>query len=188
MRQTIHRIGEQRHRAIKRGLLHRRSPVQQGGGNGERSIKRLLSTRPHCLQRFLIKCPWSDALKRECEPNNRLVDDCRDMFESRISAGGNGKLPAAGRVDANITVWSYDLEGHAKRKSMQRYCEVSNKKTPSTWIKSPHLVYRPKPVQEGGRNWQRWENCQNLLSNRSQMSIIWRSLCEQPGTSSYKVD
>ena len=80
---------------------------------------------------FLDQVYLGDAPKRECEPKNGLVDDCREMFESRISAGGTGKLPASGRVDANITAWSYDLEGHAK-KSMQRYCELANEKTSSS--------------------------------------------------------
>ena len=94
------------------------------------------------------------------------------MFESRISAGGNEsclRLEEWTQISQRgLTTWK-DTQ---KKKSMQRYCEVANKKTSSRWMKSPHLVYRPTPVQEGGRNWQRWENCQKLLSNRSQMQLF----------------
>ena len=50
------------------------------------------------------------------------------MFESRISAGATEKLPCSGKLDANISSWSYDMEGHAK-KCVERYCELANKTT-----------------------------------------------------------
>ena len=50
------------------------------------------------------------------------------MFESRISAGATEKLPSSGRPEANISTWSYDTEGHAK-KCLERYCELANKTT-----------------------------------------------------------
>ena len=37
------------------------------------------------------------------------------MFESRFCAGATEKLPSSGRPDANISTWSYDMEGHAKK-------------------------------------------------------------------------
>ena len=53
--------------------------------------------------------------QRECDTNNDIVDNYRSMFESRISAGATEKLPRSGRPDANISTWSYDMEGHAKK-------------------------------------------------------------------------
>ena len=50
------------------------------------------------------------------------------MFESRISARAKEKLPSSGRPNANISSWSYDMEGHAK-KCTERYCELANKTT-----------------------------------------------------------
>ena len=38
------------------------------------------------------------------------------------------KLPSSGRPDANISTWSYEMEGHAK-KCVERYCELANKTT-----------------------------------------------------------
>ena len=45
---------------------------------------------------------------------------------SRISAGATEKLTCSGRLDSNISTWSYDMEGHAK-KCVERYCELVNK-------------------------------------------------------------
>ena len=69
--------------------------------------------------------------QRECQINDDIVANYRDMFESRISAGANGKLPtrASGKPDAKtISSWSYDMEGHVKE-CVGRYCELANKTT-----------------------------------------------------------
>ena len=50
------------------------------------------------------------------------------MFESRISAGTVEKLPVSEKPDSNISSWTYDMEGHAK-KCVERYCELANKTT-----------------------------------------------------------
>ena len=50
------------------------------------------------------------------------------MFESKISAGATEKLPCSEKLGANISSWSYDVEGHAK-KCVERYCELANKTT-----------------------------------------------------------
>ena len=54
------------------------------------------------------------------------MDNYRDMFESRISAGGTVKLPYS--ENFRISSWSYDMEGHAK-KCVERHCELANKTT-----------------------------------------------------------
>ena len=61
--------------------------------------------------------------------SNDIEANYRDMFESKISAGANEKLPtrASGRPDAEITSsWSFDMEGHAD-KCVERCCELANK-------------------------------------------------------------
>ena len=45
------------------------------------------------------------------------------MFASRISAEVTKKLLGTGRLEANMSPWSYDMEGHAK-KWVERYCEL----------------------------------------------------------------
>ena len=44
------------------------------------------------------------------------------MFESRISAVGDEKLPYSEKL--RISSWSYDMVGHAK-KCVERYCVVA---------------------------------------------------------------
>ena len=61
----------------------------------------------------------------ECQ---RSIDNYRSMFESKISAGATEKLPYSEKLGANISLWSYDMEGHAK-KCVERYCELANKTT-----------------------------------------------------------
>ena len=56
--------------------------------------------------------------QRECQICNDIVANCKDMFESRISAGAKEKVPtrASGNRDAEtISTWSYDMKGHAKK-------------------------------------------------------------------------
>ena len=64
--------------------------------------------------------------QRQCEISKDIVDNCRSMFESRISAEGTEKLPYS--ENFRISSWSYDMEGHAK-KCVERYCELANKTT-----------------------------------------------------------
>ena len=66
--------------------------------------------------------------QRECQTSKDIVDNYRNMYVSKISAGAAEKLPSTGKLDANISSWSYDMEGHAK-KCVERYCELANKTT-----------------------------------------------------------
>ena len=64
--------------------------------------------------------------QRQCEINKDIVDNCRTMFETRLSAGGVEKLPFLQNL--RISSWSYDMEGHAK-KCEERNCKLANKTT-----------------------------------------------------------
>ena len=69
--------------------------------------------------------------QRECHISNDIVANCRDMFESRMSAGAKEKLltRASGKPEAEtISSWSYYMEGHAK-KCVERSCELAHKTT-----------------------------------------------------------
>ena len=67
----------------------------------------------------------------ECQMSKDIVDNYRNMFESRIFAGAMEKLPetkATVKPDAGtISSWSYDMEGNAK-KCVEKYCELAMKK------------------------------------------------------------
>ena len=64
--------------------------------------------------------------QRQCEMSKDIVDNCRTMFESRISAGGTEKLLCSENIC--ISLWFYDMEGHAKQ-CVERYCELTNETT-----------------------------------------------------------
>ena len=66
--------------------------------------------------------------QRECQTSKDIVDNNRNMFESKISAGAVEKLSVSEKSDANISSWSCDLEGHAK-KCVERYCDMASKTT-----------------------------------------------------------
>ena len=71
---------------------------------------------------------YLDCTQREGETSKDVVDNFRNMFESSISAGAKEKLPFSGRHEANISTWSRDMEGHAK-KCVEIYCELAIKTT-----------------------------------------------------------
>ena len=66
--------------------------------------------------------------QRECPRSKHIVDNYRNMFESKISAGATEKLLYSENSGANKSSWSYDMEGHAK-KWVERFCELANKTT-----------------------------------------------------------
>ena len=65
--------------------------------------------------------------QRECKTNEDIVENYRNLFELRISAGATEKLPN-GKPHVQTVTWSYDVEGHAK-KCVERCCELANKTT-----------------------------------------------------------
>ena len=48
------------------------------------------------------------------------------MFDSKVSVGETEKRTYSEKLSANISLWSHDMEGHAK-KSVERFCELANK-------------------------------------------------------------
>ena len=64
--------------------------------------------------------------QREWKPNNDLIDEYRQMLESRISAGATEKLPGSGNTISNVIAWSHDMGRHAQ-KCVRRYCELAIK-------------------------------------------------------------
>ena len=66
--------------------------------------------------------------QRECETRKDIVDNYRNMFESKISAWATKKLLYSEKLGANISSGSYDMECHAT-KCVERYCELANRTT-----------------------------------------------------------
>ena len=77
--------------------------------------------------------------QRECKPNEIIIEQYKEMFESRVSAGATEKLPGWEKPHAKISAWFYDMEGHAQ-KCVERYCVLANKKTEQLYkVSSPGL-------------------------------------------------
>ena len=87
-----------------------------------------------CLDHVYLGCT-----QHVCTPNEIIIEQYKEMFESRTSAGATEKLPGWGKPHAKTVSWSYDMEGHA-RKCVERYCELANKKTAQLYrVSSPCL-------------------------------------------------
>ena len=94
--------------------------------------------------------------QRQCEISKDIVDNYRTMFESKISAGATEKLPHSEKLGANISSWSHDLEGHAKK------CVgcIANWRTKqlSSETKSQHHALSTTNSRK--KKWDLSENCQ----------------------------
>ena len=66
------------------------------------------------------------ALNENVKKSRDVVDNYRNMFESRISAGAKEKQHCSGKLGADICSWSYDMDSHAK-KCVERYYELAIK-------------------------------------------------------------
>ena len=66
--------------------------------------------------------------QHECKPDEIIIDQNKEMFESRISAGATEKSARWEKPHAQTVAWSCDMGGHAQ-KCVERYCELANKNT-----------------------------------------------------------
>ena len=85
--------------------------------------------------------------QRECQTNKHIVDNCRNLFESTISAGATEMTFYSEKLGANISSWSYALEGHAK-KCVERYCELAKKKTTQQFFTNRNTMHDDHPFKE----------------------------------------
>ena len=111
--------------------------------------------------------------QRVCQTSEDIVDNYRNMFESRISAGAVEKLPetrVSGKPDTNTTSsWSYDMERSCKevRGKILRTGEQNN----STVTHSRNSMYW-RPSIQGRRNGICWRNVWSLLTNCSETLVF----------------
>ena len=75
----------------------------------------------------LLDHEYLGCIVRECKPNENTIDQHREMFEYRISAGSTENLPGWQKPHAQTVARSNDMEGHAQ-KCVERHCEVANKR------------------------------------------------------------
>ena len=88
--------------------------------------------------RSLTISPWV-ALKENVKQAKMLYTNTENMFQSSISAGTIEKLPCSGKLDANISSWSYGMEGHEK-KYVERILR-SGEQNNSTVIQSRNAMH-----------------------------------------------
>ena len=114
--------------------------------------------------------------QRECQISKDIVANCRDMFESRISAGFKEKQPtrAPGKHDAEtISSWSCDMEGHAK-KCVERNCEHANKTTQSVYKVATSCMDDHQLEEETGSVRELSSVCSQLVFEMSYLARIGR--------------
>ena len=114
------------------------------------------------------------------------------MFESRISAGATEKLHDSQKNGANVTSWSYDMEGHAK-KCVEWYFELANKTNEHCYKTStPCLDDHHSKKKEEGTVGEVSTVCCPIVRTCQYVARIGRHgiplVCKRIGTSSHKMD
>ena len=97
--------------------------------------------------------------QRVCEISKDIVDNYRNIFESRISARATEKLTET------ISSWSCDMEGHAQN-CVERYCELAKKTA-----EQRYKVATPCMDDHQFGEEEKWI-IHSLLTNCSEMSMF----------------
>ena len=149
--------------------------------------RRWFESQHHSLIMFI----WA-ALKENVKYAKTLWTSYRNMFESRISAGAMEKLLVSEKSDANVSSWSYDMEGHAK-KCVERYCEVANKTTQQLYkVATPCMDDHQFKEEENGSVGELSKVCSQTVLTCLFLARIGGPhifmVCEQTCPCSYKMD
>ena len=131
--------------------------------------KLISENQPRFLTTFIWWCT-----QQECETSRDIVGNCRTMFESRISTGATEKLPGSEKSDANISTWSFDMKGHAK-KCVKRCCELANEQLSNF---SKFQLHALMTINSKKNNWDLWESCQKYDLKLSWNVYIWHTLVD----------
>ena len=83
--------------------------------------------------------------QRQCEISKDIVNNCKAMSGSRISAVRTEKLPYS--ENFHISSWSYDMVSHAK-KCVDRFCELANKTTQQLYKVSTQCIDDHRFIEE----------------------------------------
>ena len=114
------------------------------------------------------------SARRECQKSKDIVDNYRNMFESRISDGAVEKLPVCEKLDANISSWTHDMEGQAKKR-VERNCEMANTKTQQLYkVETPCLDVHQFKEEENGIRWRMSKVCSQILLKCLHLARIGR--------------
>ena len=84
------------------------------------------------------------------------------------------KLLVSGKSDANISLWSYDMESHAN-KCVERYCELANKTTQQLYkVTTPCLDDHQLKEEELGSVGELSEVCSKIVLKCLSLARIGR--------------
>ena len=124
---------------------------------------------------FLVRVRILGCTQRECKVNENVIDQYREMFESRISAGATEKLSGWEKPHAITVAWCYDVEEHAQ-KCVERHCELANKKRQSNCTKFQPLAWMITTSRR--RSWKQYENYPMYVLNLSSNACTWLELVD----------
>ena len=112
--------------------------------------------------------------QREDKPNNSVIDEHREMFDSRISAGAAEKLPAWEQLHAKAVAWSYDMKDMLK----SAWTDTANwrMKRQSKCTKFQLLAWMITTARR--RSSKRLENCPMHVLKSSGSASIWHELVD----------
>ena len=124
--------------------------------------------------------------QRECQTSNDIVDNYRNMLESKIYARTTEKPPYSEKLGEHMSSWSYDIEGHAK-KCVERYCELAKKQLNISTRSQLHALTTTKfKDQEMGSVGEMSEVCSRIVFQILYLARIGRPdilmVCEQTCT------
>ena len=92
--------------------------------------------------------------QRECKISKDIVDKLQRFVSIQDISWRHGKLRYSEKSESNISSWSCDTEGHAK-KCVERYCELANKATEQLYkVATPCM---DDHQQRERRKWISWK-------------------------------
>ena len=130
-----------------------------------------LDERTSFLDHMYLGCT-----QRECTPNESIIDEYREMFESQNSAGATEKLPGwekpfTQRRWHGPTTWKDMLENALS--------DIANSRTKRQSSFSKFQIFVGKTTNWNRKNLNQWENCHKYARKLSQNACTWHELGDQ---------
>ena len=133
----------------------------------------------------LVDHVYLSCTQIECQISKDIVDNYRNMFESRAT----DKLPETKatetwcRNDIFMVLW-HGRSCKEVRGNILRTCEQNNSRA----IQSRNSMHWRPSIQRRRRKWISWRNVHSLLTNCSYMWTWYFMVCEQTCSRGYTMD
>ena len=109
--------------------------------------------------------------QRQGEMSKDIVDNYRTMFESWISAGSR-EITMLGK--SSYFSWSYDMEGHAKK----RVEDIVSRQTRRLNNSAKYQLHALMTITSKKKNWNPWETCQKCALKLFLNTYTWHVLLD----------